>query len=249
MPLPAGSFGASPLMRRRTRADEHAAPPAASEPGPCALTGNDPSSACAPHLRNAAPDSSCPALTKPTAVRSSHLLQQPSHELVITLDPEPLALRSTRNRPRRAMHQGWVRSRQRRRGGKRRGGGRHRQAVSGPGALLHPRAGHRPRSVPVRHGESPGWWYGAGATTLGLQGEASVAEFEAMFEGRNPRTGELLGRPHGHNAVPAPWTHRERGGTSRAAGRLARTGGPGSGRRPTGRPGRCTRRYSPRFGP
>jgi hypothetical protein len=100
MPLPAGSFGASPLMRRRTRADEHAAGPAASEPGHCAMTGNDPSSACAPHLRNAAPDSSCPALTKPTAVRSSHLLQQPSHELVITLDPEPLALRSTRNRRR-----------------------------------------------------------------------------------------------------------------------------------------------------
>jgi conjugative relaxase-like TrwC/TraI family protein len=53
------------------------------------------------------------------------------------------------------------------------------------------------------HGESPGRWYGAGATTLGLQGEASVAEFEAMFEGRDPTTGELLGRPHGRNAVPA----------------------------------------------
>jgi hypothetical protein len=24
-----------------------------------------------------------------------------------------------------------------------------------------------------------------------------------MFEGRHPTTGELLGRPHGHNAVPA----------------------------------------------
>jgi len=53
------------------------------------------------------------------------------------------------------------------------------------------------------HGESPGRWYGAGATTLGLQGEASVAEFEAMFEGRDPTTTELLGRPHGRNAVPA----------------------------------------------
>jgi hypothetical protein len=51
------------------------------------------------------------------------------------------------------------------------------------------------------HGESPGRWYGAGA--LGLQGEASVAGFQAMFEGRRPDTGELLGRPHGHNAVPA----------------------------------------------
>jgi hypothetical protein len=48
-------------------------------------------------------DSSCPPLTKPTAVRSSHFLQQPSCELAITLDPEPLALRSTRNRRRTAM--------------------------------------------------------------------------------------------------------------------------------------------------
>jgi conjugative relaxase-like TrwC/TraI family protein len=53
------------------------------------------------------------------------------------------------------------------------------------------------------HGESPGRWYGAGARTLGLQGEASVAGFQAMFEGRDPTTGELLGRPHGRNAVPA----------------------------------------------
>jgi len=35
------------------------------------------------------------------------------------------------------------------------------------------------------HGESPGRWYGAGATALGLQGEASVAGFQAMFEGRD----------------------------------------------------------------
>jgi conjugative relaxase-like TrwC/TraI family protein len=53
------------------------------------------------------------------------------------------------------------------------------------------------------HGESPGRWYGAGATSLGLQGEASVSGFQRMFEGRHPDTGELLGRPHGRNAVPA----------------------------------------------
>jgi conjugative relaxase-like TrwC/TraI family protein len=53
------------------------------------------------------------------------------------------------------------------------------------------------------HGESPGRWYGAGATSLGLEGEASPAGFQAMFEGRHPTTGELLGRPHGRNAVPA----------------------------------------------
>src|SRR5215216_140743 len=52
------------------------------------------------------------------------------------------------------------------------------------------------------HGESPGRWYGAGSTSLGLKGEASVAGFQAMFEGRDPTTGELLGRPHGRNAVP-----------------------------------------------
>jgi conjugative relaxase-like TrwC/TraI family protein len=53
------------------------------------------------------------------------------------------------------------------------------------------------------HGESPGRWYGAGASSLGLQGEASPASFQRMFEGRDPTTGELLGRPHGRNAVPA----------------------------------------------
>jgi conjugative relaxase-like TrwC/TraI family protein len=53
------------------------------------------------------------------------------------------------------------------------------------------------------HGESPGRWYGASASALGLQGEASVAGFQRMFEGRHPDTGELLGRPHGRNAVPA----------------------------------------------
>src|SRR5829696_5831942 len=53
------------------------------------------------------------------------------------------------------------------------------------------------------HGESPGRWYGAGATSLGLQGEASPAGFRRMFEGRHPDTGELLGRAHGNGAVPA----------------------------------------------
>jgi conjugative relaxase-like TrwC/TraI family protein len=53
------------------------------------------------------------------------------------------------------------------------------------------------------HGESPGRWYGAGATSLGLDGEASVGGFRRMFEGRHPHTGELLGHPHGKRAVPA----------------------------------------------
>jgi conjugative relaxase-like TrwC/TraI family protein len=84
-----------------------------------------------------------------------------------------------------------------------RGGGRHRQAHGGPGGLLHPRAGTDHEAYLSGHGESPGRWYGAGASALGLQGEASVAGFQAMFEGRDPTTGELLGRPHGRNAVPA----------------------------------------------
>jgi conjugative relaxase-like TrwC/TraI family protein len=53
------------------------------------------------------------------------------------------------------------------------------------------------------HGQSPGRWYGAGASSLGLQGEASPAGFQRMFEGRHPDSGEFLGRPHGSNAVPA----------------------------------------------
>ncbi|HET7518317.1 MAG TPA: MobF family relaxase, partial [Actinomycetes bacterium] len=52
-------------------------------------------------------------------------------------------------------------------------------------------------------GESPGRWYGAAARSLGLQGEASPAGFQAMFQGRDPRTGELLGCPHGRDAIPA----------------------------------------------
>jgi conjugative relaxase-like TrwC/TraI family protein len=53
------------------------------------------------------------------------------------------------------------------------------------------------------HGESPGRWYGHGSASLGLEGEASVAGFRRMFEGRHPDTGDLLGRPHGRGAVPA----------------------------------------------
>jgi conjugative relaxase-like TrwC/TraI family protein len=53
------------------------------------------------------------------------------------------------------------------------------------------------------HGESPGRWYGRGAAALGLEGEASVEGFRRMFQGRHPHTGELLGRAHGRNAVPA----------------------------------------------
>jgi TrwC relaxase len=101
------------------------------------------------------------------------------------------------------MHQGCVRSRQRRREG---AGG----VVADIAKLSVGREEYYTRELATDHeqylsghGESPGRWYGAGATTLGLQGEASPAGFQAMFEGRDPTTGQLLGRPHGRNAVPA----------------------------------------------
>jgi hypothetical protein len=45
------------------------------------------------------------------------------------------------------------------------------------------------------HGESPGRWYGAAAAALGLQGEASPAGFQRMFEGRDPATGDCWAAP------------------------------------------------------
>jgi conjugative relaxase-like TrwC/TraI family protein len=100
------------------------------------------------------------------------------------------------------MHHGCVRSRQRWRGGKRR-------VVADIAKLTVGREAYYTRELATDHeqylsghGEGPGRWYGAGASRLGLQGEASPAGFQAMFEGRDPTTGELLGRPHGRNAVP-----------------------------------------------
>jgi conjugative relaxase-like TrwC/TraI family protein len=52
------------------------------------------------------------------------------------------------------------------------------------------------------HGESPGRWYGAGATALGQEGTATTEAFKRIFEGCHPDTGELLGRAHGQRAVP-----------------------------------------------
>jgi TrwC relaxase len=101
------------------------------------------------------------------------------------------------------MHHGCVRSRQRRREGS---GG----VVADIAKLSVGREEYYTRELATDHeaylsghGESPGRWYGAAANGLGLEGEASVAGFQAMFEGRHPTTGELLGRPHGRNAVPA----------------------------------------------
>jgi conjugative relaxase-like TrwC/TraI family protein len=89
-------------------------------------------------------------------------------------------------------------------------GGRQRRVVADIAKLSVGREEYYTRELATDHeqylsghGESPGRWYGAGASSLGLQGEASPAGFRRMFEGRHPDTGELLGRPHGRNAVPA----------------------------------------------
>ena len=83
------------------------------------------------------------------------------------------------------MHQGCVRSRQRRREGS---GG----VVADIAKLSVGREAYYTRELATDHeqylsghGESPGRWYGAGASSLGLQGEASPAGFQADV--RRPR--------------------------------------------------------------
>ncbi|MGH8907863.1 MAG: relaxase domain-containing protein [Egibacteraceae bacterium] len=45
------------------------------------------------------------------------------------------------------------------------------------------------------HGEAPGRWYGrAAGEAFDLSGEVTAEQFKAMFTGRDPVTGELLGR-------------------------------------------------------
>jgi conjugative relaxase-like TrwC/TraI family protein len=51
------------------------------------------------------------------------------------------------------------------------------------------------------HGEAPGTWTGAGAAGLGLRGEVGEGELEALFERRDPATGEQLGRVPGAGSV------------------------------------------------
>ena len=98
------------------------------------------------------------------------------------------------------MHHGCVRSRQRRREGS---GG----VVADIAKLSVGREEYYTRELATDHeqylsghGESPGRWYGAGASSLGLQGEAS--------RGRVP--GHVRGpRPHHRRAAgPPPWPQR-----------------------------------------
>jgi hypothetical protein len=46
------------------------------------------------------------------------------------------------------------------------------------------------------HGEAPGEWLGGGAASLGLSGQLTTEQFQAMFDGRHPVTGQLLDAAH-----------------------------------------------------
>jgi conjugative relaxase-like TrwC/TraI family protein len=50
-------------------------------------------------------------------------------------------------------------------------------------------------------GESPGRWAGVTAERIGLQGDFKDEAFKAAFDGRDPVTGELLGRKHPSNGM------------------------------------------------
>src|SRR5512133_1997958 len=141
----------------------------------------------------------CISTDRTVSNREIHILL---HAQYLASMPPRLVL-STGNRPRRAMHHGCAARARWTWGGS---GG----VVADIAKLSGGREEYYTRELATDHeaylsghGEAPGRWYGAGATSLGLQGEASVAGFQAMFEGRDPTTGELLGRPHGRNAVPA----------------------------------------------
>jgi conjugative relaxase-like TrwC/TraI family protein len=52
----------------------------------------------------------------------------------------------------------------------------------------------------LREGESPGRWWGAGATALGLGGEVDAAALRDLFAGKHPHTGEYLISARGSSA-------------------------------------------------
>jgi hypothetical protein len=71
-------------------------------------------------------------------------------------------------------------------GGQRRGGGRYRQAVGGAEYYTRELATDHEQYL-SSHGQSPGRWYGAGASALGLEGEASVAGSRPCSRAGTPR--------------------------------------------------------------
>jgi conjugative relaxase-like TrwC/TraI family protein len=101
------------------------------------------------------------------------------------------------------MHHGCVAGANKRRGGS-------SEVVADVAKLAVGREEYYTRELATDHeaylsgnGESPGRWYGAGATTLGMEGEASVAGSGGCSRATTPTPTRLLGRPHGKGAVPA----------------------------------------------
>jgi hypothetical protein len=80
------------------------------------------------------------------------------------------------------------------------GGGRHRQAVGGAGGVLHPRAGHRPPTVPV-------WPRGVPRAVVRRRRRLPRAAGRSIAD----RVPGHVRRPrphHGRAARPPPWPHR-----------------------------------------
>ncbi len=134
-----------------------------------------------------------------------HLTAAPTRNaLAITDASHRSALHSTPDHFEQESNAPWVRSLAQREAGGRRG------VVADVAKLAVGRQDYYTREIAQNHeeylsghGESPGRWYGRGAASLGQRGEANTEAFERIFEGRHPETGELLGRSHGRNAVPA----------------------------------------------
>ena len=133
------------------------------------------------------------------------------------------------------MHQGCVADANE--GGRqRRGGGRHRQALGGPGGLLHPRAGHRPRGVSVRPRRVPRPLVRRRASVARAGGRSIAGRVPAHVRGPPPR-------PPG-SCWAVPWPQRRaclRCGLAADQERLDPLRPGRSGHR-TGRAGRPSRR-------
>src|SRR6266540_1636303 len=149
------------------------------------------------------------SVTLPPTIPPPHDTSQPHHFTlrislhIRLLSPFSATLTTTSFSTRRAMHQGCVRSRT-----EAQGGGRGvvldvaKLTAGREDYYLEKLADNREEYL-SGHGESPGRWYGHGARSLGLDGEASKEGFRRLIQGRDPGTGELLGREHGRNAVTA----------------------------------------------
>src|SRR6266511_533192 len=147
------------------------------------------------------------SVTLPPTIPPPHDTSQPHHFTlrislhIRLLSPFSATLTTTSFSTRRAMHQGCVRSRT-----KAQGGGRGvvldvaKLTAGREDYYLEKLADNREEYL-SGHGESPGRGYGHGARNLGLDGEASKEGFRRLIQGRDPKTGELLGREHGRNAV------------------------------------------------